>query len=69
MKDPIKDAPITTENISQLIQMNPQLAYKFLLKIHTSKDFSKFLDPLISLKCTLESFECMHKLLQNMEKT
>ena len=43
--------------------MNPQLAYKFLLKIHTSKDFSKFLDPLISLKCTLESFECMHKLL------
>jgi len=67
MTNPFVDAPITVQNISQLIQMNPQLAYRFLLKIHTQKEFSMYLDPLIQQKCTLESFECMHKLLQNME--
>ena len=67
MENPIRDAPITTANISELIQMNPQLAYKFLLRIHTEKEFSSYLDPLINQKCTLESFECMHKLLQNMD--
>ena len=41
MKEPITEAPITVDNISELIQMNPQLAYRFLLRIHTSKDFFK----------------------------
>lgn len=67
MTDPIVESPITVDNISHLIQMNPKLAFIFLQKIHKQKEFSQYLDPLIHQKCTLESFGCMHKLLLHFD--